>query len=49
MADVPHGNIGRVADAGRPLTIRGTTGTSLIELPLHELKEAWMAPLGELI
>jgi len=49
MADVPFGNIGQVAAPGDPLTIRGTAGTALVELAVPELKEAWMAPLGELI
>jgi hypothetical protein len=49
MADVPFGNIGRVADAGGPLTIRGTTGAALASLPVSDLKGAWMAPLGDLI
>jgi phosphoribosylformylglycinamidine synthase len=49
MADLPVATIGRVADAGDSLTIRGATGDALIDLPVSDLKEAWMAPLGDLI
>ena len=49
MAGVPFGQIGKVAEEGGRLTVRGGAGSPLIDLPVSELKEAWMAPLGELI
>jgi phosphoribosylformylglycinamidine synthase len=53
LAGVPFGKIGTVGDAGGRLTIRGKTaeetGGPLVDLPVPVLKEAWMAPLGELI
>jgi phosphoribosylformylglycinamidine synthase len=45
----PFGMIGKVTEAGDPLTIRGKAGSSLADLPISVLKEAWLAPLGELI
>jgi phosphoribosylformylglycinamidine synthase len=53
MAGLPFGNIGAVTETGSRLTVRGCrldrTEKPLIDLPVSELKEVWMAPLGELI
>jgi phosphoribosylformylglycinamidine synthase len=49
MAGVPFGKIGKATEANGSLTIRGGADAPLIDLPVSVLKEAWMAPLGELI
>lgn len=52
MAGTAFGQVGTVAEAGGRLTIRGSVSGStspLVDLPVSDLKGAWMAPLGELI
>ncbi len=53
MAGVSFGKVGTVTDAEGRLTVRGLdaeqAGGSTIDLRVSALKEAWMAPLGELI
>ncbi len=50
MAGTAFGRIGTVSEKGGRLTVRGLkSGDPLMDLPVSVLKEAWMAPLGELI
>ena len=43
--DVPHAHIGEVADHGRVQVAAAASGGLLIDLPIHQLKEAWQKPL----
>jgi phosphoribosylformylglycinamidine synthase subunit PurSL len=45
---MPAACIGRVSSDGR-LKVRGMQGTSIIDLPVQALKEAWQQPFGDLL
>jgi phosphoribosylformylglycinamidine synthase len=52
LAGTSFGKVGTVTESGGRLTIRGATSGNaapLVDLPVSDLKEAWTAPLGELI
>jgi phosphoribosylformylglycinamidine synthase len=42
--NVPHGQVGEVTDGGR-VEIAAMNDAPVIDLPLHDLKEAWQKPL----